>query len=675
MKIFLLVLFLALSWNLYAANLTVSGSTVHVISANTTYDLVTVQNTASLIVTNGATLTVTGALVGYNQSSFLFDNGNLTGRMNITSSKKFHVLNGTLFNNGSAPTDSIIYSDSIILTSCTLRTDGPTAPYYTAGGTAKIFLHSANDIFISGTTIQNEGGVGVGGYDGPKPDGAGTLTIESDANIYIENNSQVTNWGYVANFTITADVLYVFNSMLTDTGTSGGGANFTVNAEEINASQNTFTAQGGTGMPGAAHGGVMYAPPTSGGSGSVNLTAKIVNLADNPLNVSGGNGGAAPYGPFNPGSGGSASINIQSTLNSDSSLYNFTYSLTPGTGISTGTTQLIVNPNSILGAFSSTVEIPRSVLENFNDRNFWSPSTTMGWWDVDGVSVYQHLLIDAYTHSSVKSMQVNYNKLDKLWSFFGGYMDAMNSHKNFTSFNSVRVWVKGSTDLLVKLRDRNYNAQDITTQNMSSASSGMTHLDFNFSNVNSVNLSDIDNVLCFAAPGTSSVTGTFYIDSVELVNTVQLEDFENNTLWNPNTQMGWWDMDGALVYTHSVVSNIKHQGQKSMQVDFNKSGLAWSLFGGYIAGGNPNRNFTAYRKVSFWLYGDVDLLVKLRDRGYHEQDVATVSGVAGQWTLCEVDFSDVTIDKSDIDNILFFAEPGSGVGTGTFYIDDIKLTK
>jgi hypothetical protein len=112
-----------------------------------------------------------------------------------------------------------------------------------------------------------------------------------------------------------------------------------------------------------------------------------------------------------------------------------------------------------------------------------------------------------------------------------------------------------------------------------------------------------------------------------------------------------------------------------MRIDYNKFGKPWSFFGGYLSTLNYNTDFSAYRKLSFWLYGNVSLLIKLRDATYQEQDIATVYGSGLGWRLVEVDFSDVTIDKEDIDNILFFAAPGDGAASGTFYIDDLKLTK
>src|SRR5574341_672968 len=156
----LIVFGLLFQRSVYAADLTVGGTTTYVISSNATYNLVTVKENGSLVVTNGATLTVTGALVGNDNSSFLFDGCNVSGRINIQSSKKIHILSSTLNNYEGAPTDTILKSNNILISSSTVLADGPTAPYYTEGGSAKIEIISPIDIYISNSTISVLGGTG-----------------------------------------------------------------------------------------------------------------------------------------------------------------------------------------------------------------------------------------------------------------------------------------------------------------------------------------------------------------------------------------------------------------------------------------------------------------------------------------------------------------------------------
>lgn len=665
---------LCFSGSVFAVDLTVSGSGTYVVSSNATYNLVTVNQSGSLVVTNGATLTVTGALVGSDNASFLFDNCTVNGRINVQSSRKFHALNATLNNFEAAPTNSMVTSNSIIISSSTIVADGPRAPYYTRGGSAQIQLNSPNDIYISNSNISVLGGEGTSGYYGPQPDGSGTFNIQSSKDVYVEN-STLASTGYPSSLSLSGNLIYAFNSNLSGNGTTGGSGTVAINGQELNGSGGSVRGTGGAGLSVAIHGGTIYAFPTGGGSGNISLSGQVVNWANASMIATGGNGGGGYSSYVQTAGGGSALITVSSTVNASPSLYSVTFGLTGGTGSSTGSTSLNITPSSINGALRSTVEIPRLVLDQFDDRNLWSPNSTLGWWDIDGTLVYQHALIDYYSRRSIKSMRTDFNKNGLAWSLFGGFLASVNPNRNFTGFNTVRLWVRGNADLLVKLRDGNFTEENVSTQNMSDAASEITHLDFNYSALRSVNLSNVDNVLLFAAPGDATASGTFYIDSVELTNTMRVEDFEDGNLWSPDSTLGWWDGDGTLVYQRNLVSSPRHEGASCMRVDFNKSGRPWSYFAGYIAMANPEHDFRAYRKLSFWVYGNVSLLVKLRDRGYHESDVATVSGVAGQWSLIEVDFSDLAIDKSDIDNIIFFAAPGSGTASGAFYIDDLKLIK
>lgn len=686
---------LLLSHSIYSANQTVGGpgaspmqvingysvtidhfdvleEGILIIENGTLYvDLLEIAGHGHIIMRNGGQIIASGAIVGYDQSRFTIEDSTIQGRINIESSEKFHAKGSILINTENAPTDTNIYSDHIMIEGSSIETAGP---YATSGqgGSSQILLISENEIRISNSIISNESGAGSSSYYGPNPDGSGTLTIQSEKNIIISDNSEISNQGYVSNLNLTGDVLYLFDSSFYSIGTTGGSGNITVTADEIQANNSDVIAEGGTGMPGSSHGGIIYSMPTNGGSANINFIGKNTYLSNNYLESTGGNGSYIPYPYYLYTGGGSANISIESTENSNASLYNNTTSLQGGSGTPTGSTSLTINPSSISGASSPLYEIPFQIIENFHDNDYWSPDTTMGWWDIDGTTVYQHYLVDSPAQESIRSMQVSYDKAGYPWSLFGGYISSSNPNKDFSEFNTVRMWVQGDRDILVKLRDRTFQEADIAMQYMGSVD-GLSRLDFNYSQVSGINLTDIDNLLFFVAPNDNTASGTLYIDSIELVNTLQIEDFENATLWNADSQAGWWDIDGTTVYQHSIVSNIRHQGNQSMKIDFNKSGLAWSLFGGSISNINPNRDFSSYRKVSFWIFGGVELLIKLRDRTFHEEDLGVITGSDEQWKLVELDFSDVSINLNDIDNILFFAEPGDESASGTFYIDDIKL--
>ncbi len=154
-----------------------------------------------------------------------------------------------------------------------------------------------------------------------------------------------------------------------------------------------------------------------------------------------------------------------------------------------------------------------------------------------------------------------------------------------------------------------------------------------------------------------------------------IENFEDGNYWTPETSLGWWDSDGSTVYKRYPEYVMSHGGREAMRIEYNKNGLEWSCIGAYIAANNPLRDFSGKSKLYFWLCGNAEVLVKLRDRSFHECDVQRVKGVSsGTWTYCELDLGNVSgLTMSDIDNIIFFVEPGKAQGVGTILIDDIGI--
>ncbi len=154
-----------------------------------------------------------------------------------------------------------------------------------------------------------------------------------------------------------------------------------------------------------------------------------------------------------------------------------------------------------------------------------------------------------------------------------------------------------------------------------------------------------------------------------------LEDFEDFNLWSPERTVGWWDIDGSTVYRRRTVVRATHNGSLgSMRVRYDKKDKPWSLFSMNIAPGQRLANFSRYRKISFWVYGRARLLVKLRDRSLKEQDVGIVESVEpDRWTRLELDFSHLTLNLADIENVYFFAAPGQQNVRGEFTLDTIEL--
>jgi hypothetical protein len=153
------------------------------------------------------------------------------------------------------------------------------------------------------------------------------------------------------------------------------------------------------------------------------------------------------------------------------------------------------------------------------------------------------------------------------------------------------------------------------------------------------------------------------------------EGFEAATFWNSENTLGWWAIDGDYVYQFSHEYKRTHSGEQSLRVHYNKHDRSWSLFAGYIAPENPLRDMTRKTKLYFWVSGEVELLVKLRDRTFAEVELGTVKTTTPDaWSYVEFDLAGVSgINKADVDTIMFFAQPGQQEKSGSFVIDTIVL--
>jgi len=315
------------------------------------------------------------------------------------------------------------------------------------------------------------------------------------------------------------------------------------------------------------------------------------------------------------------------------------------------------------------------VIENFEDQDFWTPESTVGWWDSDGTAVYRRSNSYYPVYEGQVSMKVEYYKNGLPWSLMGAHIAPSNMNKDFSFHDTLTLKMYGAGDILVKLRDQAQAEIDIGPT--VTARPGLwREVSLDISGLG-INTTAIDNLLFFVAPGSADANGEIYLDGIQLENRkpIIIEDFEDGDLWTPWDSLGWWDVDGTLVYSRSNAKDPSHGGFKSMRITYNKNGYPWSFFGGYIQGSNALSDFTQRSRLVAWVYGNADVLVKLRDRSLREAELGVEHATNSYgWTRLVFDYSGVdNIDLSDIDNILFFIDPGEAYTSGVVYIDDIAI--
>lgn len=327
----------------------------------------------------------------------------------------------------------------------------------------------------------------------------------------------------------------------------------------------------------------------------------------------------------------------------------------------------------------------RRVLDDFGYHAFWSPDNYLGWWDIDGPQAYQHLHVFNDRLDS-RAMRLGYNKKGRPWSLTGGYLSPNNPNKDFRKYNTVRIKVKSSEAerALVKLRDRNYHERDVSFGLMGKAfDGGVIYADFEYGQTASdyfhdVKLSDIDNVLIFMAPGQEKTNiGHKIMDDIQLVNTVQLEDFERMA-----GKMVWFDLQPVPENPRTLVFDPDHNPAPE-QFGY------WDIKiidGGYKFGASipeSQRDFRKVKSMSLWVRKNfteyADLKIQLESPNYARTSWTEGLHVIdkGGWLQILLDVPDLlrTNDQMDIRNISTILFELRGPAGKTISMDDIRLTK
>ncbi len=149
----------------------------------------------------------------------------------------------------------------------------------------------------------------------------------------------------------------------------------------------------------------------------------------------------------------------------------------------------------------------RRILDDFDGA-----SLVASWWDRDGTTVYQRSF-GPPSADGINAMQVSFDKGNLPWSFFAAQPRQDGIANDWTGVNELRFWLRGQVDLLVKLEDSagaTYQQQVRTT-----SSTDWQAVSIDLRNA-PINKAAIANVLFFAAPGLSNVTGSFAMDALFL---------------------------------------------------------------------------------------------------------------------------------------------------------------
>jgi hypothetical protein len=147
-----------------------------------------------------------------------------------------------------------------------------------------------------------------------------------------------------------------------------------------------------------------------------------------------------------------------------------------------------------------------------------------------------------------------------------------------------------------------------------------------------------------------------------------IEDFERTM------RMTWWSPD-PHVFSYILTSDQAHGGIQSLRIEYRKSDTYQ-----FIGAEPPSnlRDFSQTQILQVWVYGQVNLLLKLEDEDGQQADVATQNATdASGWNLLRFNYTGVAsrVSLTRIKNLFFFPAPGDLSASGVVYFDDIALSK
>ena len=196
--------------------------------------------------------------------------------------------------------------------------------------------------------------------------------------------------------------------------------------------------------------------------------------------------------------------------------------------------------------------------------------------------------------------------------------------------------------------------------------------------------STVDNYGCF-----SKSIMVFALYPPPTVTNEIIDDFEGNGLVNV-----WWASDPKEPYVYNMTfgdTEHVHSGSKSLKIVYNKANedtedaRKYAPF--YAMGGYNLKN---YDYLSFWVYNDGSPLtfnIRFEDASGKSWELSwagmelphTLDNTAN-WENMVVDltrtFGDISgIDWSQIKQIIFMAQPEDQTASGTFWLDDIVLSR
>lgn len=157
------------------------------------------------------------------------------------------------------------------------------------------------------------------------------------------------------------------------------------------------------------------------------------------------------------------------------------------------------------------------------------------------------------------------------------------------------------------------------------------------------------------------------ITTVPFVEQIPVDNFDGESIIKE------WADSGDKAYKLTLDSSITTDGTKAMRVDYNKGSTDWAFITGTVKDGAP---YFQADELTMKINGKVSLLMKLEKASTKNgPEIKFDVDTQGEWQTVKWDLSQHRDKLGDVERVLLFADPGKMNNTGTFYLDDIKVSK
>ena len=303
----------------------------------------------------------------------------------------------------------------------------------------------------------------------------------------------------------------------------------------------------------------------------------------------------------------------------------------------------------------------------------------LDWWSPDSEQ-FQMLETTEEVYQGEHAFKVSYQKTDT-FQFVAAALPPEN--RDFSQHDLVSAWVFGEVSLLLKLEDIAGNQADVSTEKATN-SNGWSQLQFDYSTLeDQLDLTSITQFFFFPAPGDSQAVGTFYLDNLQLTNpgvapqdTIQINPVSPQTVlldFESGPSGIWWSPD-ETVFTYAMTQTIVYSEDSSFYISYQKSDtfqfLAWEV-------PDERQDFSDASVVEIWVYGQVNLLLKLEDAAGNQAEIGEQFATNKEgWSRLRFNYADLgdQIDLTQVHQLFFFPSPGDPGAARAFYLDEISLS-